>query len=86
MTRSGPLPPELEGLLVWVACIADGRPVAEYARCLEEAGFEQPSIEPHDEALLEMVRPIQGKLLGAELMVKLKKLDLPAPILNKPKR
>ena len=33
-------------------------------------------IEPHDEALAEMVRDIQGKLLGAELMSKLKKLDL----------
>jgi arsenite methyltransferase len=77
LTRSGPLPPELEGLLAWVACIADARPVSEYARYLEEAGFEQPSVEPHDEALLEMVRAIQGKLLGAELMVKLKKLELP---------
>jgi arsenite methyltransferase len=77
LTRSGPLPPELEGLLAWVACIADARPVAEYARYLEEARFQPPEIEPHDEALLEMIRDIQGKLLGAELMVKLKKLDLP---------
>jgi hypothetical protein len=71
------LPPELEGLLAWVACIADARPVAEYARYLEEAGFQSPLVEQHDQALLEMVRDIQGKLLGAELMVKLKKLDLP---------
>jgi arsenite methyltransferase len=77
LTRTGPLPPELEGLLAWVACIADARPVAEYARYLEEAAFQQPSVEQHDEALLELVREIQGKLLGAELMVKLKKLDLP---------
>ena len=33
-------------------------------------------IEAHDGALAEMVRDIQGKLLGAELMSKLKKLDL----------
>jgi arsenite methyltransferase len=77
LTRSGPLPPELEGLLAWVACIADARPVAEYARYLEEATFQPPMIEPHDDALLELVRDIQGKLLGAELMVKLKKLNLP---------
>jgi arsenite methyltransferase len=77
LTRSGPLPPELEGLLAWVACIADAQPVTEYARYLEEAGFRPPTIEQHDEALLEMVRDIQGKLLGAELMVKLKKLELP---------
>jgi arsenite methyltransferase len=77
LTRSCPLPPELEGLLAWVACIADAQPVSEYARYLAEAGFPAPSVEPHDEALLEMVRDIQGKLLGAELMVKLKKLELP---------
>jgi ubiquinone/menaquinone biosynthesis C-methylase UbiE len=77
LTRSGPLPPELEGLLAWVACIADARPVAEYAGYLEQAGFQSLSVEAHDQALLELVRDIQGKLLGAELMVKLKKLDLP---------
>jgi arsenite methyltransferase len=78
LTRSGTLPPELEGLLAWVACIADARPVAEYARYLEEAAFQPPVIEPRDEALLELVRDIQGKLLGAELMVKLRKLELPS--------
>ena len=34
-------------------------------------------IEPHDEALLDMVRQVRMKLLGAEIMVGLKKLDLP---------
>ncbi len=50
-----------------MACIADARPVADYARYLEEAALEQPSVEPHDEALLEMVRAVQAKLLGAKL-------------------
>ena len=43
---------------------------------LEAAGFTGLNVEPHDEALAEMVRDIQGKLLGAELMSKLKKLDI----------
>ena len=77
LTRRGPLPRSLEGLLAWVSCIADARPVAEYVGFLEEAGFQAPSVEPHDEALLELVRDIQGKLLSAELMVKLRKLELP---------
>lgn len=76
LTRVTTLPPELTGLLAWVACIADARPVEEYAGYLEAAGMYQVEIEPHDEALAEMVRDIQGKLLGAELMSKLKKLDL----------
>jgi len=39
LTRSGPLPPELDTLLAWVACIADARPVEEYERYLEAAGW-----------------------------------------------
>jgi arsenite methyltransferase len=76
LTRAATLPAELTGLLAWVACIADARPVEEYAGYLEAAGMCQVEIEPHDEALAEMVHDIQGKLLGAELMSKLKKLDL----------
>lgn len=76
LTRATTLPPELTGLLAWVACIADARPVGEYAGYLETAGMGGIEIEPHDEALAEMVRDIQAKLLGAELMSKLKKLDL----------
>ena len=77
LTRSGPLPQELEGLLAWIACIADARPVEEYAGYLNAAGFDVTTIEPHNNALAEMARDIQGRLLGIELMVKLKKLDLP---------
>jgi len=76
LTRAASLPPELTGLLAWVACIADARPVDEYAAYLNTAGLEGSDIEPHDQALSEMVRDIQGKLLGAELMSKLKKIDL----------
>jgi arsenite methyltransferase len=44
---------------------------------LEVAGFDVARIEPHNNALAEMAHDIQGRLLGIELMVKLKKLDLP---------
>ena len=76
LTRASALPAELTGLLAWVACIADARPVEEYADYLKAAGMRGVQIESHDEALAEMVRDIQGKLLGAELMSKLKRLDL----------
>ena len=76
LTRSTVLPPELQGLLAWVACIADARPAQEYVAYLGDAGFEGIQVEMHDEALVEMVRDIQGKLLGAELMSKSKKLAL----------
>jgi arsenite methyltransferase len=77
LTRSGPLPTELEGLLAWVACIADARPVSEYVDYLKTAGLRNTQIEPHDEALAQMVRDIQGKLFGAEIMLNLKKLAFP---------
>jgi SAM-dependent methyltransferase len=77
LTRSGPLPHDLEGLLAWVACIADARPVEEYAGYLKEAGFDVTAIEPHNNALAEMARDVQGRLLGIELMTRLNKVDLP---------
>jgi arsenite methyltransferase len=77
LTRTGPLPPELEGLLAWIACIADARPVAEYVGYLEQSGFQIATIERHDQALAQLISDIRGRLLGTELMVRLKKLDLP---------
>jgi arsenite methyltransferase len=77
LTRSGTLPPELEGLLAWIACIGDARPAREYVEYLDCAHFDSITIEPHDDALASMLRDIQGRLLGAELMVKLDKINLP---------
>ena len=77
LTRSGPLPRDFDGLLAWIACIADARPVGEYAGYLEGAGFEVTTIEAHNDALAEMACDVQGRLLGIEIMIKLKKLDLP---------
>jgi hypothetical protein len=39
LTRQGTLPPELESLVVWIACIADAQPLAEYAALLAAAGL-----------------------------------------------
>lgn len=77
LTRAGPVPQALQGLLAWVACIADAQPLDEYARYLTEAGLKVDLIEPHDDALGSLVQEIRAKLLGAELLVKLKKIDLP---------
>lgn len=85
LTRSGPLPPALDGLLAWIACIADARPIDEYVAHLERAGFALDSVEPHDAVLGELVRNVRTKLLGAELLVKLKKLDLPGADLDQAK-
>lgn len=77
LTRTGEVPPELQDLLSWIACIADAQPVDNYKGYLEAAGLKVTAVEQHDDALKEMVRDIRGKLLGAELLVKLNKLSLP---------
>lgn len=77
LTRSAPLPPELDTLMAWVACIADAQPIEEYTSILSQAGFSMGPPELHDEALAELINEVRGKLLVAELMVNLKKLEVP---------
>jgi arsenite methyltransferase len=77
LTRRGDLPPELRGLLAWVACVADARPVDEYVGYLAAAGFETPVVERHDAALAAMVAQVRQKLLGAQVMAKIGKVSLP---------
>lgn len=76
LTRGPVLPKELDGLLAWIACIADAQPLDSYTQYLRCAGFRVKQTESHDEALLEMVNQVRMKLLGAEIMAGLKKLDL----------
>lgn len=77
LTRSGPLGSGLETLLAWLACIADARSIDDYVAHLTGVGLTITSVESHDEALVSMVRDIQGRLLGVELAIALKKLELP---------
>jgi len=77
LTRDQELVEQLKGLLAWIACIADAQPVQAYVECLRSAGFDRYEVEPHHEALIEMADQIRGKLLGAEILVGLKKLSLP---------
>jgi ubiquinone/menaquinone biosynthesis C-methylase UbiE len=86
LTRSGPLPSELEGLLAWISCIADAQPVESYISFLESAGLIVDLVENQDQALYQTVDDIRGKLLGAELLLKLKKVDLPGVDFEEAKR
>ncbi len=80
LTRMGEIPAELQGLLAWIACIADAQPLENYVRYLTEVGLAIQLVEQHDEALSEMVRAIQAKLLGTELLLKLNKITLPGEV------
>ncbi len=78
LTRAGEVPEALHGLLAWVACIADARPLDEYQRYLTDAGLTVDLVTSHDEALRELAHEIKGKLLAAELLMRLKTIDVPA--------
>jgi len=77
LTRRAALPQELDGLLAWIACIADAQSAETYAEYLRSADLDIQRVEYHDEALTEMVQQIRTKLLTAEILVGLKKLALP---------
>jgi len=69
--------PELDGLLAWIACIGDAQPLESYAAWLAGAGFGIIASGDRNHCLQQMVQQIQGKLLLADIMIGLKKLDLP---------
>jgi arsenite methyltransferase len=77
LTRAPALPKELDSLLAWISCIADAQPVESYSEYLRSAGLRIGEIENHDGALIEMIHHIRMKLLSAEVLVGLGKLDLP---------
>jgi ubiquinone/menaquinone biosynthesis C-methylase UbiE len=86
LTRSEILPEEVDGLIAWVACIGDAQTVEGYVAYLQGAGFSVDSIEQQNDALKEMVDQVRMRLLGAEIMTGLNKLQLPGIDLGAGKR
>jgi len=86
LTRTEALPVDLDGLLAWIACIGDAQTVENYTAYFRGAGFSVDQVEPHHQALQEMVDQIRRKLLGAEIMTGLNKLQLPGIDLGAAKR
>jgi len=80
VTRTGEVPEDLRGLLAWIACIADAQPVEHYVRYLTTAGLAVSLVEHCNDTLAELVHDIQGKLLGVELLARLKQIELPDTI------
>jgi arsenite methyltransferase len=82
LTRNGALPPELEGLISWIACVADAKSPSDYAILLSGAALTVNAMERHDDALAEFVNQIRTRLLAAEIMASLQKLLLPGVDFN----
>lgn len=75
LTREAAALPELDGLLAWIACVADAQPLAEYAQRLRGAGFAIAFSSPRDECLEEMVEQIRGRILVFDVLQGLGKLE-----------
>lgn len=58
----GGLSKELTTLAAWVACIADARPLAEYAAILGQVGLRVVHTEPHEAAMARMIDEIDARL------------------------
>ncbi|MGD9620775.1 MAG: methyltransferase domain-containing protein [Mycolicibacterium sp.] len=56
------LPDELNTVAARVACIADARPISDYAEILARAGLDTGRTEPHDAALLRMIDQIEARV------------------------
>jgi hypothetical protein len=56
------LPAELTGLTAWIACVADARPLDEYAEILAGAGLRVRHTERHDQAMARMIDQIEARL------------------------
>jgi ubiquinone/menaquinone biosynthesis C-methylase UbiE len=77
ITKDGKSLPELDGLMAWIACIGDAQTLQSYGDWLAAAGLQVAKSEYRSHYLQEMVLAIRGKLLMAEIMIGLNKLDLP---------
>lgn len=77
ITKDGTHLPGLDGLIAWIACIGDAQSLDQYANWLTKANLEVTVSQPRDHYLQEMVQAIRGKLLVADVLIGLKKLDLP---------
>jgi len=76
VTINGPLPEDIQSLLGWVACLAGAGSPELYVSILKDAGFTKFIIEDKRDSLLEMVNSVRRRLLGIELAIGMRKLEL----------
>ena len=77
VTVQGPLPPHLQGVLAVAACTGDARSLGEYAELIQKAGFAVDQSQDLTEIAASFLRGLKGKLLMAEVGIRLGKLPIP---------
>ena len=86
LKRTNLLSGDLDGLLSWIACIADGQPLTAYIARPSATNLVVRIAEEHNHVLAEFVNGIRTRLLAAEVAAELQKLVLQASILRPPRR
>ncbi len=76
IAASGPLPAELEELLMSFLCVAHKMPASHYARLAREAGLIQAQTSDETGSLCTLLEVIRRKLLLAELLSGIGKLPV----------
>ena len=85
VTVNGPLPQELQGILAIAGCVADARSLEEYAALISDAGFEVTETTDLQDVLLGTLKDIKGKMMVAEIAIKLGKVSLDPALLPQAK-
>jgi ubiquinone/menaquinone biosynthesis C-methylase UbiE len=85
VTVNGPLPPELQGILAVAGCVADARSLEEYAALISNAGFRVVETTDLQDVLLGTLKDIKGKLMVAQIAIKLGKISLDPELLPQAK-
>ncbi len=86
VSASGPLPPELEEILLQLLCISHRITTIANVDTIEREEFESVEISDESKSLLELVETIKKRLLLAELLAGVKRLSLGTDKLDKAKR
>ena len=76
VTVSGPLPPQLHGVLATVGCVGGALSLDGYRALLSESGFVVDYTANCNEVATSFVKEIKGKLLMAEIASKLGQLPI----------
>ena len=76
VTVHGSLPPDIESMLAWVACLGGAGTPEMYVATLTGAGFDAFAAEDRREVLIDLVADVRRKLLGAEIVIALGKVNV----------
>ena len=86
VTVNGPLPTHLQGVLAVAGCTGDARSLEEYSELVRVAGFTVDYAQDLPETASSFLRDIRGKLLMAEVAIRLGKVAVSLETLAEGKR